>query len=125
MTLINGKLTKITRRFVRNGKHRSVRGAYVVKDGNRVFVRAGDMVGKMIEARADDLCPERKLLIGVITQAANDYLSPDHYVGDKEESDACHFLFVDPYLYELSSEIGIDGDYVRRLVDEMDGGIVE
>jgi gentisate 1,2-dioxygenase len=52
------QLTKITRRFVRNGKHRSVRGAYVMKDGKRVFMRAGDMVGALIAKEAGHLCAD-------------------------------------------------------------------
>ena len=119
------QLTKITRRFVRNGKHRSVRGAYFHRNGKRVFMRAGDMVGALIAKEAGHLCADGKLIVAIIAQAANDYLSPDHYVGDQEESDACYFLFADPYMFELASLIGVDGDYVRRLVDEMDGGISE
>ena len=121
--MIDGKLTTITRRFVRNGKHRSVRGAYFHRNGKRVFMRAGDMVGALIAKEAGHISADAKLIVAIIAQAANDYLSPDHYVGDQEESDACYFLFADPYMFELSSLIGVDGDYVRRVVDGLDGGI--
>lgn len=117
------RLTKITRFYARNGKYRSVRGSYTIRNNKHIFVRAGDMVGDLVIKSANESSPESRLISSIIAQAANDYLSPDHFTKEKDESDACHFLFVDPYMFELCDAIGVDGSYVRGIVDFLDGGI--
>jgi len=100
--------------------HGPMRGGYFRRNRKDVFMRAGDMLAEMLNKQLGGANGRERMFIAIIAQAVNDYMSPDKDTTEQDTVDACYFIFVDTYMFDLLDVIGIDGSYVRRLIDEMD-----